>query len=221
MKSHVGKIYNLFDAQRNKEHANKMTAYMLGKFPHFGIQAKPRRTLSRSLDKELELEEKDFLKFAKICFAFPEREMHHYCLDALHRFKKKFTAHTLNLSEYLITHNSWWDTVDTTNTLISLPIFRKDQSLHFATAMRWKDDQNMWLRRSAIISQLKFRLETDTELLSAVIEANLGSDEFFINKAIGWSLREYGDHNPEWVLDYVKRTKLPPLSYREAVRKII
>jgi len=221
MKLHIGNMYNIFDAHRNTIDADKMTAYMLHKFPHFGIKAKPRRELSKVHNKDFQLDEEEFLAFAKICFKYPEREMHHYCLDTLHRFKNNFTIDTLKVSEYLITHNSWWDTVDTTNTLISSPIFRKNKELHYITTTRWKDDTNMWLRRSAIISQLKFRLDTNTELLKSVIEANLGSGEFFINKAIGWALREYGDYNPEWVLDYVKRTELEPLSKREALRKII
>lgn len=221
MKLHIGNMYNIFDAKRDEVYAQKMTSYMLNKFPHFGIKAKPRRELSKAHDKHLDLEEKDFLIFAKICFAYPEREMHHYCLDALHKFKKKFTAETLKVSEYLITNNSWWDIVDTTNTLISLPIFKQNKDLHISTAMQWKDADNMWLRRSAIISQLKFRHETNTDLLTACIQANLGSDEFFINKAIGWSLREYGAYNPKWVLNFVKKTQLKPLSYREAVRKLI
>ncbi len=221
MKSHIGQMYNIFDAHRDEEAAQKMTAYMQDRFPHFGIKAKSRRALSKVHDKTLLLEESDFIEFAKICFAYPEREMHHYCLDALHSFKKKFTADTVKISEYLITHNSWWDTVDTTNTLISLPLFKRNFSLLEKTALKWKDHENMWLRRSALISQLKFRLSTNTELLEAVIQANLGSDEFFINKAIGWALREYGDYNPKWVLDFVKRTNLEPLSYKEAIRKII
>jgi 3-methyladenine DNA glycosylase AlkD len=221
MKLHVGNMFNLFDAHRSEDEADRMTAYMLNKFPHFGIKAKPRRELSKKHNANFTLEATDFLTFAKICYAYPEREMHHYCLDTLHAFKKQFSADTLKISEYLVLNNSWWDTVDTVNTLISLPVFKKNRELQFETAMKWSKADNLWLRRSAIISQLKFRLETDTELLQAVIESNLGSDEFFINKAIGWALREYGNYNPEWVLSYVKKINLNPLSYREAVRKII
>lgn len=214
-------MFNHFDAHRDGEAAEKMTAYLLHKFPHFGIKAAPRRVLSKAHNIGFDLAEKDFLAFAKVCFAYPEREMHHYCLDTLHSFKNKFTPATLKVSAYLITHKSWWDTVDTTNTLISLPLFKNDPTLLKQMARQWKDADNMWLRRSAIISQLKFRLHTDTELLTAVIKSNLGSQAFFINKAIGWALRDYGDHNPAWVLDFVKRVDLEPLSYREAVRKII
>jgi 3-methyladenine DNA glycosylase AlkD len=221
MKAHIGGIYNLFDAHRNDVDAQKMTAYMRNKFPHFGIKAKPRRELTKNHNKGFELAEADFLDFAEICFEYPEREIHHYCLDTLHGFRKNFTPQTIKLSEFLITHNSWWDTVDSVNTLISLPIFRVDKSVKEQAVKRWKTAENMWLRRSAIISQLKFRKETDKELLADVIKANLGSEEFFINKAIGWALREYGHYNPEWVLRFANSVKLEPLSYREAVRKLI
>ncbi len=221
MKLHIGNMYNIFDAHRNEADAERMTSYMLNKFPHFGIKAKPRRELTKKHNQGLELPPNDFLSFAKNCFKYPEREMHHYCLDTLHAFKNTFSSGSLELIEYLITHNSWWDTVDTVSNLISTPIFKKDKEFLLKTVLEWKDSENMWLRRSAIISQLKFRLDSNTELLSAAIESNLGSDEFFINKAIGWALRAYGDYNPEWVLGYVKSTNLEPLSYKEAVRKII
>lgn len=221
MKAHIGEMFNMFDARRDDASATKMTAYLLNQFPHFGIKTKPRRLLAHEHNKGFDLNQAEFLAFAKVCYAYPEREMHHYCLDTLQSFKKKFTQETITLSEYLIMHNSWWDTVDTVNSKISAVIFARDRKLQQETVLRWKDADNMWLRRSAIIAQIKFRSDTDTDLLSQAIESNLGSDEFFINKAIGWALREYGDVNPEWVLRYVKKIELHPLSHREAIRKII
>ncbi len=217
----IGEMYNIFDAHRNVADAEKMTAYLLNQFPHFGIKSIPRRELAKRHNQNLNLEEKDFLPFSKICFKYPEREMHHYCLDTLHQFKKKFTPETIKTSEFIITHNSWWDTVDTCNTLINLEIFKKNNNCLATKANQWKCHENMWLRRSAIISQLKFRHDTNINLLTEVIEANLGSDQFFINKAIGLALREYGNYNPDWVLNFVEKTPLAPLSRREAIRKII
>ena len=77
---------------------------------------------------------------------------------------------------------------------------------------------NIWLQRSAIIYQLKYKEEVDTQILSYTINSLLGSKEFFINKAIGWSLRQYSRYNPKWVVEFVDQTPLEDLSRREASR---
>ena len=83
---------------------------------------------------------------------------------------------------------------------------------------KWLKSNNIWLQRSAVLFQLKYKQQLDTELLSYVINNLLGSKEFFINKAIGWILREYGKTNPKWVLEFIDKTTLSNLSRREAVR---
>ena len=44
------------------------------------------------------------------------------------------------------------------------------------------------------------------------------SDEFFINKAIGWALREYSKTDADAVRAFVAETDLAPLSRREALK---
>jgi 3-methyladenine DNA glycosylase AlkD len=78
----------------------------------------------------------------------------------------------------------------------------------------------MWLRRSSIIFQLHLKKDTDTMLLAEAIEKNLGSKEFFINKAIGWALREYSKTDPEWVRAFISSHELAPLSVKEASKYI-
>ncbi len=220
MKLHIGQMYNRLDEYRNDVDADKMNAYMKGQFSFFGIKTKQRRALTKLHNKKLVLDVDELLPFAKICFAYPEREMHHYALDTIASFKKIHNAGSIDISEFFCEKNAWWDTVDMVNSLVNKKIFLNNRNLLHTKSTSWMQDTNFWKRRLAIIAQLKFKLETDTELLSKVIEANLGSNEFFINKAIGWALRDYGDHNPSWVLDYIKRTNLEPLSRREAIRKL-
>ena len=76
----------------------------------------------------------------------------------------------------------------------------------------------VWLRRTTLLFQLRYKDQTDEALLYALINENLGSKEFFINKAIGWALREYSKTNAASVIDFVERTPLEPLSEREAVK---
>ena len=88
--------------------------------------------------------------------------------------------------------------------------------------LQWSVDPDFWVRRIAIDHQLGRKEQTDTQLLEKILLNNLGSTEFFINKAIGWSLREYFKTNPEWVRDFLKahRTRMNPLSIREASKYI-
>jgi 3-methyladenine DNA glycosylase AlkD len=86
---------------------------------------------------------------------------------------------------------------------------------------KWRKSDDFWLRRTTLLFQLGYKTETDFDLLCALIHENLGSDEFFINKAIGWSLRQYAHINPVAVKRFVKATKgLHPLSRREAMKNI-
>ena len=220
MKSHIGEMFLIFDEHRNDADAVAMKAYMKGQFEYCGIKTGPRRMLTKAHNQGFVLEEKDFLPFVQICFAYPEREMHHYALDTIASFKKKFTNHSLQISEFFCEKNVWWDTVDMANSFINYHIFKKDRDLLVTKAMEWKDDPNFWKRRLALIAQLKFRQETNPELLEKIILSNLNATEFFINKAIGWVLGEYNRTNPEWVVNFTQKKALNPLSKREALRLI-
>ena len=97
-------------------------------------------------------------------------------------------------------------------------LFQKYPHLIPAYVSKWEKSDNMWLVRTAIIFQLKYKNDTDFKLLKRVIERHLSSKEFFIQKAIGWALRQYAKFEPELVQEYVKRTDLKPLSRREALK---
>ena len=86
--------------------------------------------------------------------------------------------------------------------------------------LAWSTNENIWLRRSAIISQLSLKDKTDTESLSKIIKNNFHSDNFFIDKAIGWALRQYSKTDPDWVNQFIRDNKadLSALSYREATK---
>jgi 3-methyladenine DNA glycosylase AlkD len=150
----------------------------------------------------------------------PEREYQYFAMDLLVKMKNKLPIETIKLYEKLIITKSWWDTVD----LIAAKLignhinrFRETESL----TEKWSTHENMWLRRSALLYQLKYKSNTDTHLLSKYINQNLGSKEFFINKAIGWVLREYSKTNPQYVIDFVNNhPTLSNLSKREALKRM-
>ena len=127
----------------------------------------------------------------------------------------------LALLEELITAKSWWDTVDGVSSWICEPYFLKFPQHKSEITDQWTVHDNIWLPRASIIFQLGYKEKTDVNLLFHHIRLNLGSKEFFINKAIGWALREYAKTNPEAVKQFVRQTPMPSLSKREALRRLV
>jgi 3-methyladenine DNA glycosylase AlkD len=79
----------------------------------------------------------------------------------------------------------------------------------------------MWLNRSAILFQLGYKQKTNFEILKSECEKHKYSNEFFIQKAIGWALREFAKTNPLVVKTYVNNTNLKTLSKKEALKNIV
>jgi len=121
----------------------------------------------------------------------------------------------------MIITESWWDTVDLIATHQVGTMFKRYANVKTKYLKKWRSSDNIWLRRTTILFQLLYKQETDFDLLCNLIRENLGSDEFFINKAIGWSLRQYGKVEPKAITRFVKTTKeLHPLSRREAMKHL-
>ena len=125
----------------------------------------------------------------------------------------------LDAHEEMIRTGAWWDHVDevagrVTDTLDAHPV-EVTQLL-----LAWTGDEDMWIRRASIISQLRRKDDTDRQLLTIAIESNLEESEFFIRKAIGWALRDYAKTDQQWVRDFVDSHDLSPLSRREALKGV-
>jgi 3-methyladenine DNA glycosylase AlkD len=130
------------------------------------------------------------------------------------KFIKKFPRDAIQFLEKLLTTKSWWDSVDSIAPLAG-EMARKYPELIDETMNHWSVDDNFWLRRSAILFQLKYKQQTNEDLLYDYIVKNADSKEFFIQKAIGWALREYSKTNPESVKAFIEGNHLAPLSIRE------
>lgn len=133
------------------------------------------------------------------------------------------TPATLTVFDELIITGAWWDYVDEIAiNLIGELLDSYPRELRPAL-LRWTADSDIWRRRSAILAQLKFKQETDLELLVATLEPAMESREFFLRKAIGWALREYSKTDPDFVIEFVTghRDALSPLSKREAYKVML
>lgn len=115
---------------------------------------------------------------------------------------------------------SWWDSIDGLDELVGKIVLNHPEAK--TVILDWSVDDDFWLRRLAIDHQLLEKENTDTELLEQILVNNLNQTEFFINKAIGWSLRDYSKTNPDWVRMFINkyRNQMASLSIREASKYI-
>ncbi|MEW5677104.1 DNA alkylation repair protein [Flavobacterium enshiense] len=218
----ITKLDTVFRENASAESAVPMEAYMKNNFTFLGIKTTPRRTLF----KEIWNNHKDEIKqnpheIALELYQKKEREFHYCAIEILIKeLKNKFQKEDILLIENLIITHSWWDSVDTIakyllgNYLVQLPEEIQNVINRFSNA------ENMWLNRSAILFQLDYKAKTDADLLFTICEKHKVSKEFFIQKAIGWALRDYSRFNPKGVTDFVAKTDLKPLSKREALRNL-
>ena len=138
----------------------------------------------------------------------------------LGRANEQIPAKFIKTIEYLLITKSWWDTVDSLAGGTVGVHFRRFPDFREKYLAKWRASENFWLRRTTILFQLNYKKETDFDLLCEIIGENLNSKEFFINKAIGWSLRQYARVDPQAVTKFVKSTPLHPLSRREAMKHL-
>jgi 3-methyladenine DNA glycosylase AlkD len=210
------KLTDELEANRNSDNAYQMEKYMKNQFPFFGIKAPERKKISNRFFQETNLLKKPFdSAFVLALWDKNEREYQNIALDYIDKSLRNISIEHLTLMESLITTKSWWDTVDM---LAQKPIGKiamDHPEVIQEKIEKWSTDSNMWLRRTSILFQLKYKKYTNEQLLYTYIRRNANSREFFIQKAIGWALREYSKTNPESVKNFIAENELAKLSVRE------
>ncbi|RFU66824.1 DNA alkylation repair protein [Bacillus sp. V59.32b] len=212
----INRLINKFESHRNKEQAKPMQKYMKDLFPFLGIKTPQRKELMKEFYQESRILKEDFQpEFVTELWKQDEREYQYAAMDYVEKSLKKLQKNDLLLVKDLITEKSWWDTVDM---LAQKPVGKiaadHPEVIH-EEIEDWSISDNLWLRRTSILFQLKYKEKTNEELLYTYILRNNESKEFFIQKAIGWTLREYSKTNPESVRRFIAANQLANLSVRE------
>ena len=226
MKTYITTLSNLFKENADPVRNKQQESYMKGRFVFFGITSPERKQLQKPfLQKEYLPSKKDAFTISQELWQKPEREFHYFSIELLDKYKKQVAIDDILFYEWLIIHQSWWDTVDfiASNLVGNYFIYFPDEQEKIIN--KWLASNNIWLQRSCLIYQLKYKKDptkktvVNTQMLSHSIEYLMGSKDFFINKAIGWALRQYSRENPIWVIDFVaNHPDLDKLSKREALR---
>ncbi len=222
LSDYVKKVKNFFDKHSNPEEAEAMSKYMKYNFPFVGIPAPKKKDLFKIFFNTFPIPAYDESKaIVRELFNLPEREYHYFAVQMLLKHKKKWTPTDIVFFESLLLTKSWWDSVDLISSKIIGPFFMKYPNLTAAMTDSWSQSKNIWLKRTSIIYQLGYKNNTNITLLTNHILENADHGEFFVQKAIGWALREYSKTDYKWVLNFViQNTSLKPLSKREAIKWI-
>nr|NSL47419.1 DNA alkylation repair protein [Dendrosporobacter quercicolus DSM 1736]SDL88671.1 DNA-7-methylguanine glycosylase [Dendrosporobacter quercicolus] len=216
------RIHLIDDFLNNKDEQQslRMSAYMRNQFLFLGIPTPLRKKLCKEYFKTAKKVKIVDWEFIKICWDNPYRELQYVAIDYLVAMQNFLTPQDVPKIKELALKKPWWDTIDGLDKLIGNIAFLNPEVND--VLIDWSTDESMWLRRIAIDHQLLRKDKTNTELLEKIIINNFGSHEFFINKAIGWSLRDYSKTNPKWVSCFIEKyyTQLAPLSIKEASKYI-
>ncbi|MEN9702299.1 MAG: hypothetical protein RIR55_1641 [Bacteroidota bacterium] len=217
---YLKEIQKIYAANADATIAKGAKAYLLNQFEFYGIKTPLRRTLCNAFYKTHPIKDHTELStLIKECFNEPQRELHYFAIELLGHHKKLWGKKTLPLIEWMITHNSWWDSVDSTNTHAIGKFFIQYPEYIQEYTFKWNRSNNKWLQRMSILFQLLYRDKTDTDLLTDYIEHTQLEEDFFIRKAIGWALRSYANTDAKWVVKFVKaHPQLSNLSKREALK---
>jgi 3-methyladenine DNA glycosylase AlkD len=220
--SFIENLENELRKNANREMAIPMENYMKNNFSCLGIKTEKRRAILKTNYEKYKEEIK--ANYRTICwelFSKKEREFHQVAIDVLvSEIKKKYVLEDIELIQKFLITNSWWDSVDVIAKYIVGGYLQQFPNETYKVIERFSNSENRWLNRTAIIFQLSYKEKTNFDLLKSECEKHKHSQEFFIQKAIGWALREYSRFNPYGVKEYVNSTNLKPLSQREALRNI-
>ena len=219
----IQQLESAFERNRNNGEAEGMARYMKNRFTYFGIKKPKRAEIQKAwfltFSKDFSPEEKRELVLE--LWQKEEREFHYVAMDFISKWKdSELRIEDVSFLEFLLTNQSWWDSVDTLASNFLGRYLRLFPAQRDSVISSWRKSDNLWLRRSCLIFQLRYKSATNFTLLKGLILELKHEKEFFIQKAIGWSLREYAKTNPDSVRNFIVESGIQGLAKREALKHI-
>lgn len=223
----IAELKTSFESAADPERAAGQQAYLKSSMPHYGIQMPEIRRLCKAAFAANPLSSRAawVATIESLWWNAQRREERYAALELLgaRPYQGYRDAKLLSLMETLIVSGAWWDYVDQIAINQVGPLLRDYPVVIRPQLLEWSVGDDIWLRRSAILAQLKFKKDTDWPLLQRFIKPSRESSEFFLRKGIGWALREYSKTEPDRVLDYVRsnQRELSGLTKREGLKVLL
>lgn len=215
------RFYGAVRLAADTNRAMPMEKYMRHQFPFLGISSPMRKEIVQDFAVGWrQCDQQEWREAFQQIWSQPQREFQYLALELARLRLRDFQAADLNLFEDCLLDRPWWDTVDFIAPTLCARIFSKDAALQAKTIDRWRASENVWLIRSSLIFQLKYREKTDEKLLYSICREHAAHPDFFIRKAIGWALRQYARQNANSVIRFVDQNELSNLSRREALKAL-
>ncbi len=218
--SFVFKLREQIQQSSARERRIGAEAYMRNQFIFIGVDTATRRQVFKLFLANNQKPPYEELATVINEMWLSERELQYCAIELGALYKKQWQLSFIETIEACIVAKSWWDTIDHIASEWTGPYFRLFPDLVKPVTGRWNRSENIWLQRSSLLFQKKYKLQTDTKLFAKYILNCAASNEFFIQKGIGWALREYAKTNPGWVKAFVVNHTLKPLSRREALKNL-
>ncbi len=200
-----------------------MARYMKTTMPFYGVKTPDRAPIARDLAERWPPETAtDYRRLVLSLWERPHREMKYLAIGVAQRHQRFILPGAMPLYRRLITEGAWWDLVDGVAADLVGRVLREHRVATTPVLRRWLHHRDLWLRRSAIISQLNHKSDTDATFLFECCAARAHDTDFFIRKGIGWALRQYARTDPDAVRRFVREQgdKLSGLSRREALKHL-
>ena len=203
----------------NEDNAAHMAAYMRDQFEFYGIQSGPRRAaMERLMTKSRCPALNELPQVIDELWSLPQREFQLVAVDLLIKLKASLPLSMAEVLAQCITTKSWWDTVDLLATHVAGSFYRRFPTEFDKYLEEWRYSDNLWLRRTTLLYQLKYKDKTDSKRLFELIKYNQNDADFFIQKAIGWVLREYSKTAPQLVTEFIEQESIKGLARREGLK---
>lgn len=220
---YIAVVEEEFSRRTNAKRAAASKAYVRDLFDYYGLTTPERRDLQQTFHETVALPPFEYVpEITKLLWNKPQRELQYFAMELYEKYKKQFTKKDVPVFEYMIRNKSWWETVDFISPKLIAALHLKHPELQEENCKRWMKSNHMWLMRAAIIHQNLYKTKTNEKLLFSLISDCMDHEDFFIRKAIGWSLRQYARTNPAAVKKFVKANEkaLSELSKKEATKHL-
>ena len=220
---YISPLTSELELQQDREKASKMSAYMKGMFSYYGVSSVPRKLIYKKWKSKIDptLTQEYNWELIRELWDMDQREYQYIAIDWMNSWPvSAYREEDIEELRFLISNKSWWDTVDLIASNYLGKFALKFPKIMDEVIMDWQNEKSIWLHRACLIYQLKQKRATNLERLSYLIDVYKSNNTFFIQKAIGWSLREVSKWNPEWVKDMVENKRLTGLAKREAMKYV-
>ena len=204
------------------ERVEGQRAYLKVDLDHFGVPMAELRRAVRDHLRSAAPDRADVLDLVRELWSVPVFESRIAAVEVLKQRRALLLAADLPLVEQMLRSCGTWALLDPLAADVVGDLAERDDL--GADLDRWAVDDDVWMRRAALLSQLVplRRGDGDPGRFLRDADALLEDRSFWVRKAIGWVLRDTGRKRPDLVAQWLlpRAHRAAGLTVREAVKPL-